>query len=218
MASQVSICNLALGWIGANLITSLDDDNREAQLCKTNFADIRDAVLEEREWTFAVRRLSLAPTVLKPVYGYGNQFLLPPDVIRVLNIPDTTFGDTLSFFTGAIRQAQQGPDQQPQLPVWRKESVDQPGTLVGQVILANTDQLLVRVIWRVTNIDLWSPMFIHAVAARIAADLAIPLTQNRTLQSDMWNLYDLKLRKAAVMDGMQGRMEIKRSEAIQRVR
>ena len=32
MASQVSICNLALGWLGANLITSLNDDNREAQL------------------------------------------------------------------------------------------------------------------------------------------------------------------------------------------
>lgn len=217
MPSQVSICNQALGWIGANLITSLDDDNREAQLCKTNFDDLRDAVLEEREWTFAVRRITLAPLLLTPKYGYGNQFLLPPQVIRVLNVPDTTFGDTLSFFTGATRQVQQGPDQQPQVPVWRKESLEEPAA-TGNIILANTDQLLLRVIVRVTNIGLWSPMFVQAFASRLAADLAIPLTQNRTLQKDMWAIYEMKLGKAATMDGMQGRMEIKRSEALQRVR
>lgn len=217
MASQVSICNQALGWLGANLITSLDDDNKEAALCKANYDDIRDAVLEEREWTFAVRRITLAPLVLTPVYGYANQFLLPSDVIRVLNVPDTSFGDTLSFFQSGFGGVHQGPDQQPQLPTFRKESIEQPSA-TGNVVLANTDQLIMRVIWRVTNIGLYSPMFIQALAARIAADLAIPLTQNRVLQKDMWALWDMKLRRASSMDGIQGKMEVKRANAVQRVR
>lgn len=218
MASQVSICNQALGWLGANLITSLNDDNREAQLCKTNYPDIRDAVLEEREWTFCVRRISLSPTVLEPVYGYTNQFLLPPQVIRILNLPDTRFGDTDDNLIGTgLGGVREGPDQQPQLSTFRVESLEEP-TATGIVILANVDSIFLRVIWRVTNIGLYSPMFIQCLAQRIAADLAIPLTQNRNLQRDMWALYQTKLNKASAMDGIQGKMEIKRSNAIIRVR
>lgn len=216
MASQVSICNQALGWIGANLITSLNDDNREAQLCKANFFDLRDAVLEEREWTFAVRRIDLSPTTVDPVYGYGNQFVLPDDVIRVLNVPDTSSNFLLLGGAG-FGGIEVGPDQQPQLQNWRKESIEGPAA-TGNVILADVDRIVCRVIWRVTNIDLWSPMFTQALAARLAADLAIPLTQNRTLQADMWTLYERKLAKAATMDGMQGKMEKTRSNALERVR
>ncbi len=219
MADQVSICNQALGWLGANLITSLDDDNREAQLCKTNFVDLRDAVLEEREWTFAVRRFQIAPLVLEPKYGYTNQFLIPPQVIRVLNFPNTQFtdpGSSLLIGTGLGVRAV-GPDQQPQLNTFRVEGIEEPSA-TGKIILANTDNLIFRAIVKVANIGLWSPMFIQAMAARLAADLAIPLTQNRNLQKDMWALYGRKLTIASTMDGIQGKMEIKRNEALQRVR
>lgn len=214
--SVVSICNQALGWLGANLITSLNDDNKEAALCKANYPDLRDAVLEEREWTFAVRRISLSPLVLEPVYGYTSQFLLPPDVIRILNVPDTRFGDSTLTGTG-LGSEHEGPDQQPQLSTFRVESLEET-TATGKVILANVESLFLRVIWRVTNIQLYSPMFVQSVAARIAADLAIPLTQNRAMQKDMWQLYNMKLDRASAMDGIQGKMELKRSNAITRVR
>ncbi len=219
MASEVSICNLALGWLGANLITSLDDDNREAQLCKTNYPDIRDAVLEEREWTFAVRRIQLAPLVLPPVYGYAHQFLLPPDVLRILNLPNTQFTDPGSslLIGGGLGASAVGPDQQPQLNTFRKESIEDPSA-TGNVVLANTDTLIMRVIWRITNVGLFSPLFVQCLAQRIAADLCIPLTQNRGLWVDMWNVYQNKLARASAMDGTQGKMEVKRSEALQRVR
>lgn len=219
MADQVSICNQALGWLGANLITSLDDDNKEAQLCKVNFPELRNAVLEEREWTFAVRRFQVSPLVLEPLYGYTNQFLIPPNVIRVLNFPNTQFtdpGSSLLIGTGLGVRAV-GPDQQPQLNTFRVEGIEQPSA-TGTVILANTDNLIFRAIVVVSNIGLWTPMFIQCLAQRIAADLAIPLTQNRNLQRDMWTLYEQKLNRASSMDGIQGKMEIKRNEALQRVR
>lgn len=205
----VSICNQALGWLGADSINDFSDPTREAQLCSENFDNLRDAVLEAREWTFAVRRLTLTPMVLSPVYGYENQFLLPDNVLRVLNIPTSegTFGGLPALAGGAGADSSQG------LQDWRVESID-----AGNVIVANVDRIRVRVIWRVTNETIWSSMYVQALAARIAADLAMPLVNSRALQADMWKLYDAKLRDAATMDGMQGRTEVKRSNNLINVR
>lgn len=205
--STVSICNQALGWLGADSILSLGDDSKEAQLCKDNFDALRDAVLEEREWTFAVRRLYLTPLVAIPVYGYANQFLLPPNVLRVLNIPATSLGSALLQTGGRHADQNQG------LKDWRVESVD-----AGRVILTNTAAVHCRVIWRVINEKIWSSMFIQALAARLAADLAMPLVNSRALQADMWKLYGMKLDSAATMDGMQGKGEVKRSSNLTDVR
>ena len=208
--STVSICNQALGWLGADSILSINDASKEAQLCKENFDALRDAVLEEREWTFAVRRLYLTPLVATPVYGYANNFLLPAEVLRVLNIPGAASNvvgglDALNGGRGA--DAGQG------LADWRVESID-----AGNVIVANTAAIHCRVIWQVVNEKLWSPLFIQALAARLAADLAMPLVNSRALQQDMWKLYDMKLATAATMDGMQGKGEVKRASNLTNVR
>ncbi len=210
--SSVSICNQALGWLGEDSIITLDPPitTKSQQLCADNYPDLRDAVLEEREWTFAVRRFELTPLVATPVYGYPNQFLLPNEVLRVLNLPwgsTDIFGGLLGLAGGASADLQQ------QFPDWRVESIDS-----GTVVLANLDRIRIRCIVRIVNEKLWSPMFVQSLAARIAADLAMPLTNNRVLQKDMWNLYEMKLGKAATMDGMQGSNEIKRSDRLINVR
>lgn len=75
----------------------------------------------------------------------------------------------------------------------------------GRNILAKTDIVYMVGIKRVTDTGFFSNLFVQALAARMAADLAIPLTENRALQSDMWNLYSLKMDEAAARDGQQGR-------------
>lgn len=215
--SAVDICNQALGWLGADPITSLNDSSKEAQLCKENFDNLRDTVLLEREWTFAVRRFRLTPMVIKPVYGYAEQFLLPPEVLRVLNIPASRgqFGG-LPFLNGGA-----GADTQEGLFDWRVESID-----AGNVILANisgtagqiTSSIRVRAIVRIDNLKLWSLMAIQALAQRLAADLAMPITNSIQIARTHWTLYDNKLAAAATMDGMQGKSEVKRSDNLINVR
>lgn len=78
----------------------------------------------------------------------------------------------------------------------------------GNYILSPSSTLYLWGIARVTDVNAFPPMFTQALAARIAADLAVPLTQNRQLQADMWNLYETKLQDAAVRDGQQGRNEL----------
>jgi hypothetical protein len=79
--------------------------------------------------------------------------------------------------------------------------------LEGERILTPEPMVYIWGITRVTNTRLFTTMFSQALAARLAADLCIPLTENRNLNADMWSLYNGKLDDAAARDGMQGANE-----------
>ncbi len=178
-ASEVSICNQALGWLGADLITSLDDDSTAAQLCKLNYPILRDTVLEEAEWSFAIKRYQLPALADKPVSGWQYAHEVPGDVLRVLTC-----------------RADVDRDQAYNEMDWALESGN---------IMSNTEIVYIRSIVQVTDPAKYSTMFTQALAARIAADLAIPITESRSIQSDMFGLYSNKISEAVTVDGMQGR-------------
>ena len=69
MASEVSICNQAISWLGGKSIISLDDGTTEANLCKANYDHLRDVVLEAKAWTFAIKRVQFAKLSEDPLYG-----------------------------------------------------------------------------------------------------------------------------------------------------
>ena len=191
MATKVSIANQALGWLGANLITAFTDNTNEAKLIDANYDDIRDTVLEERAWTFATRRILLVPSITTPTYGWSYQFLLPGDILRVLEARN----DKKAMGPNGLQ--------------WVRE---------GDFILSDSDTLNVRYLVRLDDPAQYSPSFSQALAARLAADLAIPLTESRSLQQSMFGLYAQKLKIAAALDGMQGRAKSFNSNKLTRVR
>ena len=199
--SEVSVCNQALIWLGGNVITALTDGSAEAIACNAVYDPLRDAVLEDREWTFAVARIQPAALVATPVFGFDKQFQIPSNVIRVLQVSDATAGVIGSSATmqGRYNKVE-----------WLRE---------GDTIVANNvDAIYARVLTRITDVTKFSPAFVQALAARIAMDLAIPITGSRGLQSDMAALYGEKLRMAASTDGLQGRSYITRSNEFTEVR
>jgi hypothetical protein len=90
MSSAVEICNEALGRIGAQPITSLDDASTEAKVCKVLYESELEELLDEHDWRFATTRLEVAADVAEPVYGWGYSYTLPSTVIRVLEADDGT--------------------------------------------------------------------------------------------------------------------------------
>ncbi len=87
-SSEVDICNLALGFLGAEPIISLADND----LCNDNYPVCRDACLEDVDWTFATTRFLLAaPSVDAPAFGYANRFLLPSGTLRVIEVNDNLY-------------------------------------------------------------------------------------------------------------------------------
>jgi len=80
----VSISNRALTFLGAQPITSLEDDTKEARACNRMFEQSRDQVLRSHAWNFAVKRASLAANTTAPIWEYTNAFDWPSDCLRVI--------------------------------------------------------------------------------------------------------------------------------------
>lgn len=84
--SETSICNKALTLLGANRISSIDDDSIEAKLCKDHFADVRDDLLRSHPWKFALKRALLAASSTAPAWGWLYEYPLPSDCLRVVEM------------------------------------------------------------------------------------------------------------------------------------
>jgi hypothetical protein len=186
--SEVSICNLALSWLAQAPIISLDDPNNTAQLCKINYPLLRDAVLEEGDWQFAFQQAALAQLSTPPVFGTGYLFAQPSDMIRLLRADDGS--DTYAV-------------------EWRKE---------GPNIRAEVTTLYIEYVKRVEDTSLFSPGFVQALAGRLAAELAMPITNSSEMFNTMWKLYGTKVRNGLNLDNLQSKQRPIRSDQLTRVR
>lgn len=86
MPSVVDVCNRALDKLGHGPITSLEDGTKAANLCIRNWPLVRDQVLRDHPWNFAVKRAVLAPSEQLPAWGFGAKFPIPADSMRLIEI------------------------------------------------------------------------------------------------------------------------------------
>jgi len=189
MVSEVSICNQALSWLAQKPIISLDQASTQAEWMRNNYPFIRDALLESRKWTFAKVR---ATSTTADLDDWGIEFKHPAPMgwLKICSVFDSPYQD------------------QNQVP-WRLE---------GNYIITGVGTIYLTGILRGTDTGSFSPCFVQALAARLAADACIPMTENRQLQSDLWTLSVEKLREAAAVDGMQGTNDKIRSSSLTDVR
>ena len=183
-ADPTQVANQALGWLGAKRITSFLDNSVEAGLIRENFDFIRDAVLEDRAWTFADSAFTLDAPI---PYGWDNgehMFLIPSNVLRVYR---------------CYSEPPTGGMAGRRLHGWRREG--------PHIVCSQKSTIYAKATLRITDPDRWSSAFTQALAARLSADLAIPITKSRQLQADLWSIYQSKLRDAAATDASQGGSE-----------
>ncbi|MDR3418692.1 MAG: hypothetical protein P4L83_21170 [Nevskia sp.] len=90
--SSTDICNRALAMIGADRITALGEAGTAGTLCGLLYPELRDTLLADHSWNFALARTTLAAAETQPGWGYSNAFPLPADCLRVLrlNVADPT--------------------------------------------------------------------------------------------------------------------------------
>ena len=182
MASELDICNLALQWVGQPPITNLlAPTNRPEQMCALNYPIVRDACLNEHAWSFATRIEVLTPTGNAPAWGTDTEFQTPTDTLTVLRLYDNP-GLTTPI--------------QPEN--WGRR---------GRVIYSSSKVAYAQLIVRETDTTLYPPVFVHALAARLAAELAIGMTDSLNLADYLANQYQVKIREAVASDSIQGRRE-----------
>lgn len=190
--TEVSIANLALGWLGLNPIVSLDDESNAAALCKANLPSVRDALLEESDWTFAQRRATLAASTDTPDWGYTYRYDLPVDCLRV-----------------AYATANPDSQESMQISQWVVED---------RAILCNESIVYIRYTSREADPKRWTEGFSQAVAARLASDIAVAATNSIGNMKTMYELYQTKMDAAIANDARQGRRQLVKSNDLKNVR
>jgi hypothetical protein len=178
MASDVTICNLALMRIGVSQpIADLSEQTTAAILANTIFADTRDLVLRSAHWGFARKVAALALVAEDPTDDWGFSYRYPADAVDIRKI------------RSGLRRVDP-----------RDERVSYELSSDGSGLLIYTDQedAVAEYTWRVTTVEWYPPDFVSALAWRLAVDLAMALAPS-TLGSAMRDKAEQYYR-AAIID------------------
>lgn len=180
-ASPVTVSNMALTRLGGSTIASLTEGSKESILCNTFFEASRDAVLREHLWGFARKRKTLAEVDSSlPDNGWSYIYAYPSDCLAARHIytpiPD---GDAIPY----------------------ERCIDSSGT---QLILTDQPEAVLVYTARVTDLTRCDPIFIEALSWKLAAEVAIPLTQNSSLTQMAFKEYQSVLSRARTADANEG--------------
>jgi len=83
---KVKLANIALRKIGANAISSFGENSDEARVLSDVYDTVRDEVLAEHPWSFAMKRVALTLSADVPAYttdGLTVVYVKPSDMVRV---------------------------------------------------------------------------------------------------------------------------------------
>jgi len=107
IANEVKVANLALTKLGADRIISITEDSENARKVNAVFELIRDEVLRQHTWNFALDRRELNRLTDTPAFGYSYYFQIPGDVLRIISaetsdIEFTVEGDRIATNEGTF--------------------------------------------------------------------------------------------------------------------
>lgn len=154
MATEVSICNMALSHLGCRgRIASLSEASEEARQCALHYAPARDETLRALPWPFAAKRKALALTDETPPPDWAHSFEFPSDCLAPRFIAPATRDSAPPPFEVGVSEA-----------------------LNRRLIHCDNSAPVLVYTARVENPSLYDPMFASALAFRLASYVAMPLT------------------------------------------
>ena len=74
----------------------------------------------------------------------------------------------------------------------------------GRRLMTDVSSVNLIFLKRVTDPNEFDVLFIAAYTARIAAELALPISGSNTVATTMWQLYDKKVKEARTIDSKEG--------------
>jgi hypothetical protein len=191
--TAVDICNLALARIGQRqFIGSLTDPSTAGQLCNVLYAPARDATLASAPWQFATKRATLAAVAGQTWDGWGYGYALPTDFVAV------------RYLYPGVR----APTLEQRIPYSLEYSGSVPVLLTDQ-----SPALLVYICNAVPEV-LFPPLFVQAVAWKLAAELALGLPEKSRLAVAMENAWRAALGQAIPVDANQSQGDVEADSEI----
>ena len=185
MTSEVEIARLALQHIGDRYdITSMAEESPEAEQVNLVYDDVRDMMLRDHPWKFA-RKYTAPAAIVGTVPGnWSYMFQYPTDCVRVVKIVNP-LGD--------------GED-----PIRFEVARYASGATDTRVMLTDEAEPTFEYTSRITDPNEYDPIFVTAMAYRLAQYIAVPLTGDRQVMADMKTMADVEVGKARASDGNEG--------------
>ena len=180
MASKVEICNSALNMLGANNITDITEDSKNARLLNQRYEPIRDAVFRTHQWNCLIKRVELAQDTDAPTHEYTKQYTLPSDCLRVLRIGGHHDGSSSDLDAG------------------------QRFKIEGRKVITYEASVFLIYIAKITDVNLYDTLLQETNAARLAAELCYAVTSSTSLANQLKDSYNEKLREARFTDATEG--------------
>lgn len=191
--NKIEICNIALGRIGVENISRLDEESEAARTCRQYYDFARQNLLRQFPWTFAVRKVQLALLTTTPEdYKYAYRY--PAECLAVRTM----------YHSGCC-------DRIPKLNMYKIGSDEE-----GRVIYTNIEKAVMEYTADIEDASLFDAQFIDALAWKLAAEIAFKLTgrmdiaqnaqqaylafasQAQTEDANEENLYDSQLDRLAL--------------------
>lgn len=172
--SEVSICNLGLQKLGAARIASLTEASKNARECNACYEHLRDTELRSNKWKFALSRSILAPSSTAPTFVYNKAFPLPADCLR------------------PIFPVRLGID-------WKVENHEG----VPSILTNDGTSINLRYIKKITDPTLFDPLFVEALACKIAFHLCEAITQSNSKKDAAERAYIYAIREARRLNAIE---------------
>lgn len=165
--SIIGICNLGLvNGLGQDPISALSDNRKAAIHLNLCYDQVRRAVLRAHTWGFATKRAQLSAMATAPAFGFGNAFTLPSDFLRLVPAPG-------------------------------EDSNQEKWKIEGRALLSDDGAPLnIVYIFDCQDPTLFDPLFVEALAYALAAEVAIPITQDKQLRAQMESASEARIAAA----------------------
>ncbi len=163
--SNTSICNMALGKIGAKRINDFDDTSEDSTVaiqCRLHFEQTRDSLIRFHSWRFARARKTLSQDTVTPDFEWNFQYFLPNDFMLMRSIFEDKFSDS-NFQNYALED---------------------------DLLLTNDEEMEIRYVKKVTDPAKFDPLFVEVLILQLALKLIGPLAGGaarlqKTLQEEL---------------------------------
>jgi hypothetical protein len=209
--TAVQICNTALLRVGhRQLISDLDEATTEAQACNALYAAKLDEVLAEAPWRWATARAALAAlaTVTRSTWAYvyalptdcvTPRYLVPAGAVPAApllttpwHFPSNSYVDG-TFTVGLGARVPFGTEYD---------------ATYGALLVSNMDAAELVYTARVTVVPRFPPLFVDALAWKLAAELALALSVKPQVGLAMDQRYQQAVARAAAADANQGQADV----------
>lgn len=170
---NVDICNLALSHVGGYPIQSVSEATKEARECKRLYPFSKDSTLEAFDWSFARKQKLLAEVSGVEIYGWDYVYEFPSDCIIPRKIYDSSESETPITYDIYVNS-----------------------DLNKRYIVTDQEDAVLIYTAKVSDANLFSPLFKEALGYRLASELAIPLRSKPTLKDQLFKEFSIKVSSA----------------------